>query len=56
MKLSAPKQTVWLVAVILGVLGILGNFVSIPMVTTYAFWLVAVGFAALALGTAMKGV
>ena len=56
MKLSAPKQNVWLVAVILGVLGIVGNFVVIPMVTTYAFWLVVVGFAALVLGTAMKGV
>ncbi len=56
MKLSAPKQAVWLVAVIVGVLGILGNFVAINFVSANAFWLVTVGFALLALGTAMKGV
>lgn len=56
MKLSAPKQMLWLVAVIVGVLGILGNFVATPFISAYAFWLVAVGFALLALGTAMKGV
>ncbi len=55
MKLNAPKQVVWLVAVIVGGLGILGNFVAISFVSAYAFWLVAVGFALLALGTAMKG-
>jgi hypothetical protein len=57
MKLSAPKQAVWLVAVIVGVLGILGNFVhTIPFVSDHEFWFVTVGFALLALGTAMKGV
>jgi hypothetical protein len=45
------------VAVIVGVLGILGNFVhTIPFVSDHEFWFVTVGFALLALGTAMKGV
>jgi hypothetical protein len=56
MKLNAPKQTVWLVAVILGVLGVLGNFVTIAFVSTYAFWMVTIAFAVLAVSTAMKGV
>jgi len=55
MKLSAPKQMVWMVALIVGVLGVLGNFVAIPFVTANAFWFVTVGFAALVLGTAFKG-
>ncbi len=56
MKLSAPKQNLWLIAVILGVLGILGNFVLIPVVSANAFWFVSLGFAVLVLGTALKGI
>jgi len=37
MKLSAPKQIVWIIAVVLGILGILGTFISIPFVSAYAF-------------------
>jgi len=55
MKLSAPKTITWLIAVVLGVLGILGTFVTIPFVSTYAFWFVAVGFVLLALATFLKG-
>ncbi|HEY3310606.1 MAG TPA: hypothetical protein VGK00_03095 [Anaerolineales bacterium] len=54
MKLSEPKVITWWIAVILGVLGILGELVKIPVVSTYAFWLVAVGFVILALGTYLK--
>ena len=55
MKLNAPKQAVWLVAVIVGVLGILGKLAVIPMVSANAFWFVSVGFAVLALATMLKG-
>ena len=55
MKLSAPKQIVWMIAVVLGVLGILGYFVTIPFASAYAFWLVTIGFALLVSGTALKG-
>ncbi|MCI0694425.1 hypothetical protein L0337_20750 [candidate division KSB1 bacterium] len=55
MKLNAPTQTLWLIAVILGVLGIVGRFVTIAYVSTYSFWLVAVGFVVLVVGTKMKG-
>jgi hypothetical protein len=54
MKLSAPKNVTWWIAVVLGVLGILGNFVSIPFVSDYSFWLVVVGFVLLALATYLK--
>jgi len=54
MKLSAPKNMTWWIAVFLGVLGILGTIISIPVVSTYAFFLVAVGFVLLVLGTYFK--
>ena len=55
MKLNAPKQITWYIAVVLGVLGILGTLVSIPVVSGLAFWFVAVAFILLALGSFVKG-
>jgi len=55
MRLSAPKQGIFLLSVILAVLGVVGTFVSIPFVSMYAFWVVVAGFVLLAAGTAMKG-
>ena len=54
MKLSSPKKGTWTVAVIVGALGILGNFVSIPVVSQFSFWLVVIGFVLLALATYFK--
>ena len=55
MNLNAPKKIVWMIAVILGILGILGYLIPIPVVTGLAFWLVTVGFVLLVLGTTLKG-
>lgn len=55
MKLNAPKKIVWMIALILGILGILGYLIPIPVVTGLAFWLVTVGFVLLVLGTTLKG-
>ena len=55
MRLSAPKNITWWIAVILGVLGILGSLTSIPFVSDNAFWFVAIGFVLLALATLLKG-
>jgi heme/copper-type cytochrome/quinol oxidase subunit 1 len=54
MKLSAPKQVTWWVAVVVGVVGILANFVTIPFLSDYAFWLVVIGFVLLVLATFLK--
>ena len=54
-KLSAPKVTTWWIAVILGVLGILGNYIAIPVVSAYSYWFVVLGFVLLALGSLLKG-
>lgn len=54
MKLSKPKVISWWIAVILGILGILANFVHIPFVSTYAFWFVVAGLVLLAAATYFK--
>lgn len=54
MKLSRPKNITWIIAVIAGVLGIIGSFVSIPIISEYSFWLVVIGFVLLALATYFK--
>jgi hypothetical protein len=51
MKLSKPKIISWWIAVVFGVLGILGHLVSIPFVSQYDFWFVAFAFVLLALAT-----
>jgi hypothetical protein len=55
MKLSAPKNTTFWVATVLAVLGFVGNFVSLPVVSGYAFWFVVIGFVVLWLGNTNKG-
>ncbi|MBW2180707.1 MAG: hypothetical protein JRG81_10125 [Deltaproteobacteria bacterium] len=55
MNLSAPKQVVWIIAAVLGILGIVGKFVAIQFISSNAFWLVAVGFVLLFLGTLLPG-
>lgn len=56
MKLSAPKNITWIIAVVLGVLGLLGNFITIPVVSGLAFWFVFLGFAILGVATFVEGI
>ncbi len=55
MTLSEPKQTTFWVAVILFVLGFLGELITIPFISGIAFWLVVLAFVVLAAGNLMKG-
>ncbi len=54
MKLSAPKITIWWIAVILGILGVLAKLVTIPVLSGIAFWLVVAGLVLLILATLLK--
>ena len=54
MKLSAPKVITWWIAVIIGVLGILGQLTTIEFVSANAFWFVAIGFVLLVFATLLK--
>ena len=54
MKLSAPKQITWIIAVILGVVGIVGELVTISVISDIAFWIVVVGLALMLVATYIK--
>lgn len=55
MKLSPPKQVTFIIAVVLGLVGLVASFVAIPVLSPYAFWLVFVGLVVLAAGNMMEG-
>ena len=54
MKLTPPKVITWWVAVILGVLALLGYLKSIAVLTPYAFSLAMAGLVLLAVATLVK--
>lgn len=55
MKLTPPKKITFWIAVGLGVLGLIGTFVSIPVVSGLAFWFVFAGLALLVVALLVKG-
>ncbi|MCX6024797.1 MAG: hypothetical protein NTY23_00795 [Chloroflexi bacterium] len=55
MKLTPPKVITFWIAVVLGFLGFLGNFMTIPLVSANSFWFLFVGFVLLVLGLIVKG-
>ena len=44
MAKDVTGNMMWWVALVIGMLGIIGHLVTIPVISTYAFWLVVVGF------------
>ena len=56
MKLSTPKMVTFWIAVVLGVLGLIGKLVpSLPLIGPFAFWFLFVGFVLLVLGLMVDG-
>jgi hypothetical protein len=51
---SAPSRFVWIIGLILGILGIIGHFVTVDFLTTNNYWFLLAGFVLLALGTTFK--
>jgi hypothetical protein len=57
MKLSPPKNTTWFLATFLGLLGIIAYAIlDLPLISPNAFWLVALAFVLLFLGTLLPGI
>jgi len=56
MKLSAPRQITWIIALILGVVGILASQGGLSIVTpVVGFWLLVAGWALLLIAALTKG-
>ena len=51
MRLHRPKRGLWNVALLLFILGLVGSYVGIPILSEYAFYLVVVSAALLLFGT-----
>lgn len=56
MRLSPPKNGTWLLAVLLGLVGLLSYVVELPLFSDYSFELVATAFGLLLIGTLFKGI
>lgn len=55
MNLNAPSQTLFIVAVVIAVIALLGAIIAIPFVSQYAFWILLIAFIILVAGVMMKG-
>ena len=55
MNLSAPKQVIFLLSLLIVALAVIGRFTLIPYVTPNAFWVAIVGYLLLVAGVTTKG-
>lgn len=55
LRLSAPSEALWIIALILGIVGILAFMGVVATLGAYAFWLVVVAWAILLIATMMRG-
>jgi hypothetical protein len=53
---SAPNQIVWVLALIVGVLGILGHYTHLDILSKYNYEMLLIGFVLLAIGTTYRKV
>ncbi len=53
---SAPKKITWIIGLLAGVLGIIGHFAQVQILTENNYLLLLVGFIVLAAGTTLKGI
>ncbi len=51
---SSPKKITWIIGLIFGILGIIGHYAHVPILTEYNYTLLLSGFIVLALGTTFK--
>jgi hypothetical protein len=55
MRLSPPTKNVFYLSAALVVVGLVAQIITIPFLSSVAFWLVLVGYLLLFLGNTMKG-
>lgn len=56
MNLSAPTQLMFIIAVVLAIIALIGFFVpTIAIIGVYAFWIMTLAFVVLAAGVLFRG-
>jgi hypothetical protein len=51
---SSPKKITWIIGLLLGILGIVGHYAHVEILSEYNYLLLLVGFIVLAAGTSFK--
>jgi hypothetical protein len=51
---SAPKKITWIIGLVSGILGIVGHYVDVQILSEYNYPLLLLGFVALAIGTIFR--
>jgi heme/copper-type cytochrome/quinol oxidase subunit 1 len=55
MRLTPPTKTVFYISAVFAVVGFIANFVTIPVLSNFSFWLVVAGYVLLFLGNTVQG-
>jgi hypothetical protein len=55
MQFKIPTNMVFYISIVLAVLGLIGAFVAVPVISALAFWLILAAFVLLALGVTTPG-
>ena len=55
-KPSAPNKITWIIGLVAGLLGIIGHYAQVQILTEYNYPLLLIGFLVLAVGTTLKGI
>ncbi len=51
---STPKKITWIIGMLCGILGIIGHYARVQILTEYNYTLLLIGFIVLAVGTTFK--
>jgi hypothetical protein len=54
-RLKKPTMLIWVIALILGILGLLGYLMTIRYISDAAFWLEFAGLALILIATGVRG-
>lgn len=52
---SAPKKITWVIGLVCGILGIIGHYAQVEILTEHNYLLLLAGFIVLAIGTTLRG-
>lgn len=53
---NAPNKLLWIIAIVVGILGLIGTLTPIDGISAYADTLILVAFILLAIGTSFRGI